>query len=171
MENAEKTNDVSKPSVRLFYVDWLRILAVLSLVPFHAACTYLPTADAYIKTSVDGWASLPFLIVIAPLDGFFMTLLFFVSGIGAYYSFSKRTTGSFIGERARRLLLPLLFGTLLVCIPSAYMRALQEGYSGGLGLFYGKEFWIHADHYLGYGHLWFLFYLFVFSTVLAPLFG
>ena len=72
---------------RLYYIDWLRVLVVLSLIPFHASLTYLRYGTVYIKEPVSGLASLPFLIIEVPLGDFSMALLFFVSGVASYYSF------------------------------------------------------------------------------------
>jgi hypothetical protein len=44
---------------RLHYIDWLRVLVVLALIPFHASLTYLRYGVVYIKEPVSGLASLP----------------------------------------------------------------------------------------------------------------
>lgn len=98
---------------RLYYIDWLRVLTVLSLIPFHAALTCLRFGTVYIKAPVSGLAALPFLAVVVPLGDFFMTLLFFVSGIASFYSFNKRGAGEYVGERATKLMLPFLIGVSL----------------------------------------------------------
>lgn len=72
---------------RLYYIDWLRVLVVLTLIPFHASLTYLRYGFVYIKEPVSGLAALPFLIIEVPLGDFFMTLMFFVSGVASFYSF------------------------------------------------------------------------------------
>lgn len=155
---------------RLYYIDWLRVLVVLALIPFHASLTYLRYGIVYIKEPVSGLASLPFLIIEVPLGDFFMTLMFFVSGVASYYSFRKRGVGSYIGERAWKLTVPLGLGYLLLCPVTAYIKALYEGFQGGFVRFLPQFFWYQNSHFLGYGHLWFLFYLFVFSAICAPLF-
>jgi len=161
-ENAE--------SKRLYYIDWLRVLVVLALIPFHASLTYLRYGVVYIKEPVSGLASLPFLIIEVPLGDFFMTLLFFVSGVASYHSFNKRGTGLYIGERAQKLALPFGLGYILLCPVTAYIQALYEGFQGGFISFLPRFFWYDTYHYLGYGHLWFLLYLFVFSIICVPLF-
>lgn len=85
---------------RLYYIDWLRVLIVLALIPFHASLTYLRYGTVYIKEPVSGLAALPFLIIEVPLGDFFMTILFFVSGVASFYSFKSRGIGIYIGERA-----------------------------------------------------------------------
>lgn len=155
---------------RLYYIDWLRVLVVLTLIPFHASLTYLRYGIVYIKEPVSGLASLPFLIIEVPLGDFFMTLMFFVSGVASYYSFNKRGTGLYIGERAQKLALPFGLGYLLLCPVTSYIQALYEGFQGGFISFLPRFYWYDTFHYHGYGHLWFLFYLFVFSLICVPLF-
>ncbi len=156
---------------RLYYVDWLRVLVVLSLIPYHAALTYLRFGTVYIKAPVSGLAALPFLAVVVPLGDFFMSLLFFASGIASYYSFQKRGSGAYVRERARKLMLPFLLGFLLLCPVVAYLQALYEGFSGGFLSFIPQFFGDGIIYYHGYGHLWFLFYLFIFSVLCVPIFN
>jgi len=85
---------------RLHYIDWLRVMVILALIPFHASLTYLRYGVVYIKEPVSGLASLPFLIIEVPLGDFFMTLMFFVSGVASYYSFHKRGAASYPHPRA-----------------------------------------------------------------------
>lgn len=155
---------------RLYYIDWLRVLVILSLIPFHASLTYMRYGTVYIKAPVSGVSALPFLIVSIPLGEFFMTLLFFVSGVASYYSFKKRGAGMYVGERAQKLMLPFLMGFLFLCPVTAYLQALYEGFEGGFLSFIPQFFWYKSFYYHGYGHLWFLLYLFVFSMLCLPLF-
>jgi hypothetical protein len=109
------------------------------------------------------------------MDNWFMHLLFFISGIGACLSLRKRSPGQFIGERANRLMLPLLIGTLAVISIQSWLRAQSFGrFSGGFFSFYPRFFnGINAGPRSGgnfdYGQLWFLLYLFVFSLIALPL--
>lgn len=50
---------------------WLRVLVILTLIPFHAALTYLRFGNVYIKASVTGLSALPFVIATVPLGDFF----------------------------------------------------------------------------------------------------
>ena len=157
-------------SKRLYHLDWLRVSVVLSLIPFHAALTYLRYGIVYIKAPVRGIGALPFLLVTVPLGDFFMSLLFFISGVAAWYSLKKRNGRSFLGERAGRLLLPLLLGNLFLCPVTGYCLALYEGFQDGFLAYLPRFFVTDIVHYNGYGHLWFLLYLFVFSIICLPLF-
>jgi hypothetical protein len=105
-----------------------------------------------------------------------MHLLFLVSGIGAAVALRKRSPGEFLGERANRLLLPLLLGTLLVVPIQSWLRALDFGrFEGGFLAFYphffnGPSTGPAGEGNLDYAHLWFLLYLFTFSAIALPLF-
>ncbi len=156
---------------RLYYIDWLRVLVILSLIPFHAALTYLRYGIVYIKAPVAGVSALPFLIVSVPLGDFIMTLLFFVSGVASFYSFKKGGGGMYVGERAKKLMRPFLLGFFFLCPVTAYLQALYEGFEDGFLSFIPQFFWYQIFHYHGYGHLWFLLYLFIFSMLCVPLFN
>ncbi len=155
---------------RLYYIDWLRVLVILSLVPFHAALTYTGLGDTYITTLITDLKVLPFLVISLPLGSFFMTLLFFISGMAAYYSFQSRGHKEFLTERVRKVLLPFLFGTIFLCPLQAYFKGLYDGFSGGFISFLPEFFSVKIVQYLGYAHLWFLLYLFVFTLLCLPLF-
>ncbi|HEX3037435.1 MAG TPA: acyltransferase family protein [Oscillospiraceae bacterium] len=157
-------------SKRLYYVDWLRVLVILSLIPFHAAFTFLKLGNVYIKAPMSSLEAIPFVVITTCLEDFFMTLLFFVSGIATYYSFQSRQANQYIKERIHKLLLPFLFGTILLCPLQAYLKAIYEGFHGNYLQFIPEFFSAKIVYYLGYAHLWFLLYLFIFSLLCVPLF-
>jgi glucans biosynthesis protein C len=173
---------------RLAYLDWLRFIVVLSLAPFHGALSFTgmgvvyvydePVRDAILAGTSRGdmgpTAMRDFTVF---MDNWFMHLLFLVSGIAAAASLRRRSSGEFLGERANRLLIPLLFGTLLVIPIQSWLRALAFGrFSGGLLAFYPRFFEGVSEGPASpgnfeWGHLWFLVYLFVFSAMCLPLFS
>lgn len=172
------TSASASPSGRLAYLDWLRFLVVLLLAPFHAAISFtgmgsvyvydLPVRDILLSGGTPvGIGPIVLTEFSVFLDNWFMHLLFLVSGIGAVFSLRKRNGAQFMGERCNRLLLPLLIGTLLVVPFQSWLGALSFGrFSGSFPAFLPSFF----TRYLEYGHFWFLVYLFVFSTLLLPLF-
>jgi len=111
------------------------------------------------------------------MDNWFMHLLFLIAGIGAAHALRSRSARAFVGERARRLLLPLLVGTLFVIPIQAWLRALDfRTFPGGFFAFYPHFFNGISSGPGGrgnfeWGHLWFLAYLFVFSVISLPVFG
>lgn len=154
---------------RLYYLDWFRILVVISLIPYHTSLTYTGYGDTYVTDIQEGISTIPLMIFQRALDPFFMTLLFFVAGCSAYYAMKKRSFGPFVKERSRRLLLPLLFGTFVLAPVQAYFKGLNLGYDGGFISFIPEFFSVKIVNYLGYAHLWFLLYLFILSCALYPL--
>jgi glucans biosynthesis protein C len=164
---------------RLAYLDWLRFFIVLSLTPFHAALSYTGWGGVYvyddpIRDQIASGIGLYHSTLFPALryftifmDNWFMHLLFLISGIGAVHSLDKRDAGSFIGERALRLTLPLGIGTITVVPIQSWLRALDmRAFSGGFFSYLPRYF---ATGY-EWGHLWFLGYLFAFSVVALPLF-
>ena len=155
---------------RLYFIDWLRVFVILSLIPYHAALTYTGLGDIYIKQTVSGMSVVPFIFVTMPLDNFFMTLLFFISGMSSFYSMSFRGAKSFVRERVKKLFIPFLLGTIFLCPVQAYSMALYNGYKASLPNFFREFFSMKIVDYLGYAHLWFLLYLFVFSIICKSFF-
>ncbi len=176
---------LASSSGRLAYLDWLRFLVVLSLAPFHAALSFTGMGVVYVYDTpirdllLAGLAATggpaAFRLFTVFMDNWFMHLLFLVSGIAAASSLRKRDSRQFLGERANRLLLPLLLGTLFVISIQAWLRALSFGrFSGSFISFYPHFFnGINAGPTgkgnFDYGQLWFLLYLFVFSALTLPL--
>ncbi len=155
---------------RLYYVDWLRVLVILTLIPYHTALTFTGLGMTYIFQPVSNITILPLLAFTASLDNFFMTLLFFLSGIGTYYALQRRSIAQYCSERIRKLFVPLIAGLVTICPAQAYTKALYHGYQGNLFSFLKEFFSRKVAYYLGYAHLWFLLYLFVFSMLCIPLF-
>jgi glucan biosynthesis protein C len=156
---------------RLYFVDWLRVLVILTLIPYHSALTYTGLGSVYIINLVKDIKILPFLFITASLDNFFMTFLFFLSGIGTYYSLQYRSGGNYIKERANKLIIPLFIGMISICPLQAYFKGLYYGFSGNFLGFLSEFFSSKNGYYLGYAHLWFLLYLFTFSAICLPLFN
>src|SRR5689334_23204217 len=105
----------STKAVRRYDIDWLRILAVLLLVPFHSALIFSldPGHVVYIKDSVES----PFLVQAAGfLSIWHMPLLFLISGMATWFALGFRSGGQYLKERVLRLLVPTVFA-ILVLVP------------------------------------------------------
>ena len=159
-------------SERRHDLDWLRVLGVLLLIPFHVALIFVlnPYTIMYIRDMVNSPA-------LSVTTGFIhmwhMPMLFMVSGAATYFALGFRSAGQYIRERFLRLLVPLIFGILTfvpftIYIQHSQVFSLQEGYLG----FFHIDF-EHLDGMNGSftpAHLWFILYLFVFSLVGLPIF-
>ena len=78
----------------------------------------------------------------------------------------------FLGERTMRLLVPLLFGILVVVPPQVYVERQVEGAGFNSYLEFYPQFFqgIYPAGNFSWHHLWFLPYLLVYSFVLSPVF-
>jgi peptidoglycan/LPS O-acetylase OafA/YrhL len=159
---------------RLYYLDWLRVLAILVVFFFHCAKIF-----DYHTTDVFNALRSPVLSAFREFNFLWLMPLFFaVSGAAAFFSLKRRRAAPFVKARITRLLIPLaIVGTFLINPLYIYAIRLFKGQAGG-GFFkwYPKFFdgmWGFGGNFapLGQGtHLWYLEYLFVFSLILLPFF-
>jgi fucose 4-O-acetylase-like acetyltransferase len=97
-----------------------------------------------------------------------MPLLFLISGAGTYYALGKRSTGQYLGERFRRLMLPFLAGIFILVPVQVYIEKAEQFDS--LLAFYPHMFeGIYPTGNFSWHHLWFILYLFVISLIVAPM--
>ncbi len=157
---------------RIYYLDNLRALAVLVLIPYHSARIY-DWPPFYLK--VDQLAG--FEIFTRSTDVWIMPLFFMIAGASTVYSLDRRSTIKFITERIKRLMVPFVIGMLTVIPVNGYYAYLFHSgtdisFINYLPVFFTIE---SLDGYNGtftVSHLWFLIYLMLFSLfapVLAPL--
>src|SRR5690242_4449531 len=94
-------------TARRHELDWLRALAVLGLIPFHAAIVFTTGSGDYIKndqTSI-------YMNYLASFISFWgIQLLFFIAGGAAYFALHQRSWRRYISERFSRLAIPCTFG-------------------------------------------------------------
>lgn len=169
---SQQTEGIARDSKRLYYLDWLRIIATLGVCLFHVFDIF-NTAGFEIKNAEqsDG---------VTMLQGFFfpwgMPLFFVIAGAGSWFALRRRTAGQFTRERTLRLLVPFFTGTLLLGPIQVYLswrhRTETGVYAGTLG-----EFALDRLSHIGpklFGaigyQMWFLGFLFAFSLLALPLF-
>lgn len=145
-------------------LDWLRLIAIVILLFFHTGMLFNPW-DWHIKNSE---TSESFRYWMIWLHFWRMPLLLFISGAGTYMALSKRTAGQYIGERAKRLLIPLAFGMFVIVPPQIYYEHVKE-YNGYFD-FYKTVFNFvpYPEGSFSWHHLWFIAYLFLFSLIALP---
>lgn len=154
--------------MRKHFIDNLRWLDVLLLIPYHAAQAWNVWGEPnYIFFEGNKFIS----SIIVFLSPYFMPLLFLLAGISTKYALNKRTYKQYIAERAKHLLLPLLFGTLAFMPIMTYIGdRVNYKYSGSFLSHYVIFFTkytdlIGADGGFSFGQFWFLLYLFVISLI------
>ncbi|HEU4566376.1 MAG TPA: acyltransferase family protein [Gemmatimonadaceae bacterium] len=164
-------SDSPAPRPRRHDLDWLRVLAITALIFFHAAMPFVAEWGWHLKNAQ---TSNLLLEVNHFLHGWRMPLLFLISGVGTAYALGRRSPARYLRERGRRLLLPLVFGSLVVVPPQIYMERLAQGVPFGSYLdFYRTVFTlrVYPAGNLSWHHLWFVAYLFLYSVALLPLFA
>jgi hypothetical protein len=155
--------------MRRYDIDYLRVIVFGLLIFYHVGMFFVPW-DFHLKNSII-YDELIFPMLF--LNRWRLPLLFIISGIGTYYALSKRSGKQFIGERLKRLLLPLIVGILFIVPPQVYFERLDKGQFAGSYF----EFWpahaftgVYPDGNFSWHHLWFLPYLLLFSLVFTPVF-
>ncbi len=158
--------------IRLFYLDWLRVLAVFAVFWYH---TFRPfdVTDWHVKNVQQ---SVVITIVITSFGLWGMPLFFVLAGASSWFALRSRSPRQFLRERSLRLLIPLLVGLLLFSPLQAYFEALNHGHFTGSFLQFVP--WFLAQPQLSWSppwinypyHLWFLEFLWVCSLLALPLF-
>ena len=161
---------------RQYNFDWLRVLVIINMIPFHSA---------WMMTFVEGFSNVPqdvfsahvMRLYVAFFSCWHMPLLFFMSGVGTCLALTFRSTGEYVRERLKRLLVPLVF-FMVFCFPVlAYFWpaiVIDKSISHYFFLFWPEI--LKSLHYSdetggpGWAHLWFVAYLLIFSIISLPLF-
>jgi hypothetical protein len=163
-------------SERRIDLDWVRIGAFGLLIFYHVGMLYVSWGFHIKSAHRLTWLE-PLMLFLNPWR---LSLLFLVSGVATRFMLGKYRLAAFVGARSARLLIPLIFGMLVIVPPQSYLQIVESlGYPAGFADFY-------VWHYLAFGsqfcpnpcivlptwnHLWFVVYLWVYSmavvTVLA----
>jgi glucan biosynthesis protein C len=168
---AENEKAPMRTNGRQHDIDWLRVLAMFMIFLFHSA-RFFDESGWHVKNNQLSFVMSVFVGIVSQ---WIMPLFFILSAISTYYALNIRTNAQYVGERFKRLFVPLAFGTLTLIPPQVYIeRVTQSGFTGSFFDFYPRYF----DGYYGFGgnfawmglHLWYLEVLFVFSVLTLPLF-
>jgi surface polysaccharide O-acyltransferase-like enzyme len=98
-----------------------------------------------------------------------MPLLFVVAGISSAYALKKRSASAFAKERVNKLLIPLIFGLLLLVPIQSFLAGLfHTGSANYLNFFTDFSDISGTGGGFTTGQLWFILYLFIISIVSLP---
>lgn len=152
-------------------LDWVRILAFGLLIFYHVGMLYV-SWGFHIKSEYRLTWLEPVMLVLNPWR---LSLLFLVSGVASRFMLGKVRLGAFARARSARLLVPLIFGMLVIVPPQSYLQIVEAlGYPAGFA-----DYYLH--HYLAFSaqfcpnpciaqptwnHLWFVVYLWVYTMAL-----
>lgn len=150
-------------------LDWLRLLAVLLLIPFHSAAVFYEGELGRFYVA-DAQSSAGLSVFIEFVHQWHMPLFFFLAGAASWYSLQTRSAVDYLRQRLRRLLVPLLIGIPLLVPPQVYIHELQAGQVKGSFLQFYPRFFdgIRPAGHFEWAHLWFLAYLLVISIACLP---
>ncbi|MEN8798138.1 MAG: acyltransferase family protein [Flavobacteriaceae bacterium] len=140
---------------RRYDIDWLRVITIGLLLIYHIAIIFQPWAMlvGFIRSETPMealWKPMTMLNV------WRIPILFYVSGMGLYFAIRKRNWLQLLIERTRRILLPFIFG--IIVITPIHMFIFQGYYN------------LPLSYYSHTGHLWFLGNIFAYVLLLSPLF-
>jgi glucan biosynthesis protein C len=151
-------------------IDWLRVLAMLSVFLFHCA-RYFDLEDWHVKNPQ---LSRGFSVFVGVLIQWIMPIFFVLAGQSSRFALNFRRSGQYLRERFKRLFIPLVFGIFILVPPQVYIERITHAQF--LGTFF--QFYPHYfDGFYGFGgnfawmglHLWFLLVLFLYSALTLPL--
>jgi hypothetical protein len=164
------------PSQRLYFLDWVRIVAFFLLILYHVGMYYVSwgwhVKSPYASDALEG-----LMMLSSPWR---LSLLFLVAGVASRLMLTRAAAGAFARKRSWRLLLPLIFGMLVIEPPQPFCEVIEKfGYAGSYLDF--LNLYLHNDRRFITGpgthlvmptwnHLWFVVYLWVYSMLLAGLF-
>lgn len=165
-------------SGRRFEIDWLRVLAMLTVFLFHNA-RFFDFADWQVKNAQTNLVPMVFVYYVGQ---WIMPLFFLLAGASTRFALDYQTGSSYLKERFWRLMIPFIFGALVLIPPQGYVEALNHPsyhFNGNFWQYYPHHFLVRLGWFaptpgwlfgsFGY-HLWFLGFLFVYSLVALPLF-
>jgi peptidoglycan/LPS O-acetylase OafA/YrhL len=164
------------PTRRRHDIDALRALAFAALILYHLGMLYVAEWDWHIKSPVTyDWLQLPMIAI----NRWRMDLIFLISGIAAAFLLRPGEAGGFAWRRTVRLLLPLVFGMLVIVPVQPYVQGVANGLvEPGFGRFLARYFagsqWPPGafdgwEHGFTWNHLWYLAYLWIYTMTLALL--
>jgi hypothetical protein len=157
-------------------IDTLRVVLFGSLILYHVSMLYVADWPWHVKSSYQSeWLQIPMLLI----NRWRMALLFLISGLALNVLQRDRAGWSLIGNRSRRILVPLIFGMLVIVPIQPYCQGIMNHHvEGGFGDFllryYRFQPW-PKDSFDGWqfgvtwNHLWYLAYVWTYSVVVIAL--
>lgn len=159
--------------MRKHYIDNLRWIILLILIPYHTAQAW-NVWDEPNYIFFEGNRLISSIVVF--FSPYFMPLLFVLAGISTKYALQKRTSKEYLIERVKRLFIPFLFGTIVFMPIMSYIAdkfncSYSEGFLQHYAVFYTRYTDLTgADGGFSVGQFWFLLYLLVISIVSVGVF-
>lgn len=142
---------------RRYDIDWWRVIAILAVYLHHIGMPFNGD-DFHIMNSESSKVLDDIMVFFEQLR---LPLLFLISGVGTMFAFSKRSWIQFLKERSYRLLIPFVFGVLVIVPPQTYFEDINAFDSYG-------QFYSQILSNMEVNHLWFIENLFYISILSIP---
>ncbi|MBR1247868.1 acyltransferase family protein [Bradyrhizobium sp. AUGA SZCCT0169] len=171
-QTISQSPDSAPGSDRRIDLDWVRIAAFGLLIFYHVGMLYV-SWGFHIKSAHRIVALEPVMLVLNPWR---LALLFLVSGVATRFMLGKYNLGPLLRSRSARLLIPLVFGMLVIVPPQAYDQIVEAlGYPAGFVDFYQRHYFAFGPQFCPtpcillptWNHLWFVAYLWVYTVALG----
>lgn len=163
---------IARPAARFPAFDHLRVVVIALVVLQHVALGYMAGAQAVSAGSYTNgsapvvdmaqWSG--FNAIVTWTNGFFMPLMFLLSGLFVRPSLARKGLRQYLTDRALRLGLPLLVGIVTIVPLSYYAAHLLSGGGGSFAIFWKQMVTVGP---WPSGPLWFVGVLLVFDAALA----
>ncbi len=158
---------------RRYDLDWLRVLVFGLLIFYHIGMLYVANWGFHFKSH---YLSQPLEGLMLAVNQWRMPLLWVISGISIRFVLQKMSAYRFISARTLRLLLPVLFGILVVIPPQLYVEMTGKGelhmdYWQFYQVFFDLDNPIFDNYkpgilpHIDVNHLWYLRELWTFSLI------
>lgn len=162
----EKIKESDQKSDRQYYIDWLRILLIFSVFLFHIGMIF-NSWSWHVKNDVTAGPKGVLWYIMVFMHEWRMPLLILISGAGTYFALGKKTSWQYLGERFKRLFIPLLVGVFTLVPVQVYIE--KSAQFGSLLEFYPHMFeGTYPEGNFSWHHLWFIAYLFFIALIISP---
>lgn len=147
---------------RRYDVDWLRVVAVFSVIALHSAVIFsfgvFNVKHTQHTVTVD--------TIVIYLSIWVIPLLFVLAGASTKFALDRRTPTAYSSERVKRLLVPFAIWFVVPLVAAnVFGWDFLFQFPGNPRTPFGPWYVV-----VGTGHLWFIGYLFPFSMIALPLF-
>jgi hypothetical protein len=152
-------------------LDWLRVILFALLVPHHAAVGFVGFGEPIYGFVNDRLAPQGGLTELGIYwsHSWRLPSLFLIAGIGTWFATSRAAGAAWLGRRMARLLVPALFGAVVLNVLAGYLILRLTGVPRALPAFWPD--WVEAAHAPRIMHLCFLVNLAVYTVLLWPFLG
>ena len=161
-------------------IGYLRAFVVVLVVAHHAAFayhSYAPPTPASLVAQPRWWEAFPvvdtqrwsgFSVFVGFNDVFFMSLMFFLSGLFVWHGLQRKGSAKFLRDRLLRLGVPFIVAAAIFAPLAYYPTYLQTPGHAGVAGFWHQ--WLSLGQWPA-GPAWFVWVLLVFDGIAALLFA